>query len=126
MQGNKVRIYDLEERNYPNQRGDSFRSLQVFECWVCGALTNWVIMGGSPGYGVRTVCQQSSLEWHHELEDKISLLQKPHPKSYKQELEKEISQLREKHEKEIKNNLVGDYDLNQKRLMTNVRSYKNR
>ena len=41
-----VKLYDLRERNYPDKRGDVFRSLQVFECRVCGALTNRVVMGG--------------------------------------------------------------------------------
>ncbi|MDP3792926.1 MAG: hypothetical protein Q8Q89_04345 [bacterium] len=67
----EVRLYDIRERNYPNQRNDSFRSLQVFECAVCEALTNLVVMGGAPGLGTRTLCSHSSDCWHHDLAIKI-------------------------------------------------------
>src|SRR3989344_6026162 len=40
-----VILFDIREHNYPNRRGDSFRSVQVFECWVCVAVTNFVEMG---------------------------------------------------------------------------------
>lgn len=75
----EVKLYDIRKRDYPNKRGDSFRSLQVFKCWVCGALTNQVIMGGYLGYGVRAICPQSDQCWHHELEEKIRWLNNPHP-----------------------------------------------
>ncbi len=71
---NKIKLYDLRNRDYPNKRGDVFRSLQVFECYVCGALSNEVVMGGWPGYGVRVICPQSSECWHHALEDKINAM----------------------------------------------------
>src|SRR3989338_5823319 len=39
-----VRLYDLRKDNFPDKRGDDFRSLQVFTCWVCGVVTNRVVM----------------------------------------------------------------------------------
>ncbi len=121
----KVKLFDLKKKDYPHQRGDVFRSRQVAECWVCQALTNRVVMGGHPGYGVRLVCPNSSECWHHELENKLKLLHPPHPKSYKDELQKEIDEMKKLHKKDIKNDLEGNYDKTQKRPVTNVRSFKN-
>jgi len=67
----EIRLYDIREKNYPNRRDDSFRSLQVFECTVCEVLTNEVIMGGAPGLGVKMICPYSAECWHHELQIKI-------------------------------------------------------
>ena len=67
------KLYDLRKRDYPNKRGNHFRSLQVFECWVCGALSNEVVMGGWPGYGIRCICPSATECWHHDLENKINL-----------------------------------------------------
>ena len=90
-----VPLYDLREHRYPDKRGDAFRSLQVARCWVCGAFSNRVVMGGYPGYGVRMVCPNSAECWHHELEIKIRWLQDhPHPRAYKEELEKEIEEMK--------------------------------
>lgn len=119
----ELKIYDLRVRTYPNQRGDAFRSLQVFECWVCRALTNRVVMGGYPGYGVRTICPHSSECWHHEIEIKIAWAQKPHPKSYLKDLQEEIEAMRKAHATEAKNDIEGTPDFDQKRGVTNVRSY---
>lgn len=74
MLSGETKLYDLRNRDYPNKRGDSFRSLQVFECWVCGALSNEVVMGGWPGYGVRVICPNACECWHHALEDSIKAL----------------------------------------------------
>ena len=120
----KLTLYDLREQRYPNKRGDTFRSLQVFECWVCGALTNLVIMGGSVGYGVRAVCPNSAECWHHVIEDKLRLSDKPHPTSYKRELETEIEQLRAARRAKIKNDITGQPDMTLKEPVTNVRSFK--
>ncbi len=118
-----VILYDLRKDNYPSKRGDTFRSLQVFECWVCKAVTNEIIMGGSMGYGVRAVCPNGSKCWHHELEDKVKLLAKPHPKSYKDELTKDIENDRNRYQNRIKNDILGNPDLSLKEEVTNVRSW---
>ena len=119
-----VRLFDLDKRDYPSERGDTFRSLQVSECWVCGALSNRVVMGGYPGYGVRVVCPNSFECWHHELENKLKWLDKPHPLSYKNELQKEIDEMKKKHQADVKNYLEGNPDMKLKHWVTNTRSFK--
>ncbi|MBI5152919.1 MAG: hypothetical protein HZA36_00435 [Parcubacteria group bacterium] len=103
-------LYDMRKKDYPNKRGDTFRTLQVFKCWVCGGLTNRVVMGGHPGYGVATICPNSSECWHHEIEDKIRWFKYPHPKSYKEELKEEIDTMRKEHENHVKHDLEGACD----------------
>jgi hypothetical protein len=120
----EAKLFDIRKKNYPNKRGDVFRSLQIFECWVCKATTNKVVMGGSPGYGIRAVCPNSSECWHHEIEEKIKLLDKPHPKSYAEELKKEVKEALEKHKEDIKNDIEGNPDPELKRSVTNTKSYK--
>lgn len=119
-----VKLYDLRERKYPHNRGDVFRSLQVFECWVCGGLTNRVVMGGYPGYGVRAVCPQAWECWHHELEEKLEWAAKPHPASYLAELQREIEDFRKSHAAEVKRDLEGEPDMNLKQGVTNTKGYK--
>ncbi|GEM_PF-1655422 len=94
----KVKLYDLRERNYPHKRGDRFRSLQVFECWVCGALSNEVVMGGWPGYGVRVICPSACECWHHELENRV--------KSLNELFDKNIAELRIPFLREIKDDYI--------------------
>ncbi len=116
----EVKLYDLKERDYPNYRGAIFRSRQIAECDICGALTNEVVMGGWPGYGVRTICPNAGEEWHHKLESKIRWLKLPHPKKYKRELEKEIKKMKEKCEDKVKNDLARDVDIENKALRVSV------
>lgn len=124
MAEDKVILYDIRKKNYPHERGDDFRSLQVFECWVCGSFTNQVVMGGSPGYGVRAICPQSAECWHHELEKKVKLLAQPHPKTYKAELQHEIEEIKEKKKEHIKNDIAGSPDFTLKESVTNTCSFK--
>ncbi len=111
-----VRLYDISQCNYPNQRGDSFRSLQVFECIVCTAMTNCVVMGGWPGYGMRIICPNSGECWHHEIELKIKWLKKPHPAVYMQDLEMEIETMRGAAAEYVRHDLAGNPDMNQREL----------
>ena len=99
----EIRLYDLRQNNYPDKRGDSFRSLQIFECSVCGAITNEVHMGGWPGYGVRYTCPNSAEKWHHNLQD-----------AYTVEAHKAVAHL-------VKNDIVGEPDMS---LMYPRRSLK--
>lgn len=120
----ETKLYDIRKKDYPNNQGDTFRSLQIFECCICGALSNRVIMGGSNGYGVRVVCPNSSECWHHELEEKMEWLAKPHPQSYKRELQKEVDKMKRKNEKYIRNDVEGNPNMSFKRQMTNTFSRK--
>lgn len=119
-----VKLFDLSKRDYPNQRGDTFRSLQVSECWVCGALSNRVVIGGSHGYGIRVVCPNSSECWHHKLEEKMEWLAKPHPQSYKRELQKEVDKIKISIQEYVKGDIDGNPDMSLKRSMTNTFSRK--
>ena len=109
-----VILYDLRKDDHPDQRGDRFRSLQVFECGICGAVTNSMLMGGYPGYGLRYYCPNGQEEWHKNLKEKIKLSRQPHPKFYNHELEKEIQEFRNKHAKDVKNDILGNPDFNLK------------
>lgn len=120
----QVRLYDIRDKDYPNNRGDTFLSLQVFECWVCGSTTNQVIMGGYPGYGIRAICPNSREGWHHDIEDKINLARKPHPTFYQKEIDAEIQDMKERRKSSIKNDVVGEPDFNLKRWVTNTWSFK--
>lgn len=119
-----VVLYDMRKKDYPNKRGDTFRTLQVFKCWVCCALTNKVVMGGYPGYGCATICPNSSECWHHELERKIKWLRNPHPKSYKKELQEEINAEREESAHLVLNDLEGACDKTLEQGVSNVCSFK--
>lgn len=119
---NEIKLYDIRKHDYPNKRGDNFRSLQVFECWVCGALTNQIIMGGSAGYGKCAICPNSANCWHNELEEQIYLLAKALKQSCRQEAEsyrEKIKEIKNRYKEEIKNELIGTPDLNLKRWVTN-------
>ncbi len=118
-----VKLYDLDKRDYPNNRGDYFRSRQVYKCWVCGAISNCIVMGGYPGYGVRIVCPSSDCRWHSNLEDKLRWLQNPHPAEYKQALEREIEEFRKQHADKVENDIEGKPDLTPRGGMTNTRSF---
>ena len=124
MATNNHVLYDIRDRNYPNHRGDEFRSLQVFKCWVCEAMTNRVIIGGYLTSGVRVPCPHSSECWHHEIEEKVRLLNQPHPQSYKTELQQEIEVMKRQYLDQIINDIVGDPDFSLTATVTNVRSHK--
>jgi len=109
-------LYDLN-KSYPSKRGDVFHSLQIFVCRVCDSMTNRVIIGGYPGYGVRVKCPNSEKEWHNELKKKIAWLDKPHPKKYREELGAEICELRARYKNDIENDIKGRPDFLQKRYI---------
>lgn len=121
---NKIKIYDIRNRDYPGGRGTTFRTLQVAECWVCKVKTNHAELNGYPGYGLRFCCPYSGECWHHELEQKVSLARQLHPKSYQVEIDTEIEGLRKKYQSIIKDDIEGEVDFEQIRGMTNVRGRK--
>lgn len=118
----EMRLYDLREKDYPNKRGDSFRIIQVFECPTCLALTNLVIMGGAPGYGVRFICPYASECWHHDIEEEIEKLRKGLYRGYPDDFKEKVDILRAEWSYRIRNDIVGDVDFSQKRPVTNTHS----
>ena len=120
----KIKLYDIRERDYPGGRGTTFRTLQVAECWVCKTKSNHAVIGGWPGCGLRFCCPNSGECWHHELERKVKLAKKPHPKGYQSEINAEIKNIRKQYRKTTKDDIEGEVDLNQIVSMTNVRGSK--
>jgi len=120
----EAKLFDIHRDRYPNKRSDVFRSLQTYRCWVCGALTNQVVMGGWPGYGVRVICPNSAECWHHVLEHKLNWLKRPHPAAYKEALAAEIEVFRCKYANQVKNDLEGEPDLSQFYGVTNTLSWR--
>lgn len=114
------KIYDLRKSDYPTTRGDVFRTLQVFQCWVCGVLTNRAVMGGWPGLGVRVVCPYASECWHHELEDAIPYLVERDQRLIQEAIEK----LRAETGVIIHDDVVERVDRRQRQVVTNTRSYR--
>lgn len=110
----EVRLYDLKTPGYPDRGAGKFRSVQVFECEACGALTNLVFHAPAPIYRVIALCPHAHRKWHWELADKVQWLGQPHPARYRRELEKEIETLLSAHRDEIVNDLHGAIDHHQK------------
>ncbi len=121
---NCVHLYDIRERNYPSFKGSTFRSVQVFRCWVCGTLTNRIVIGGNFSIGIRTVCPYSSRCWHHELEEKKTMLERPHPRAYRVALEKECSTLLADHHYELRDDISGIPDRSLESPVSNTKTFR--
>src|SRR3989344_2405627 len=119
----RVKLYDLRKKDIPLYK--EFRTLQVFECWVCGALTNKMYAGAAIpiGYHEDVVCPNAGECWHHELEKKRRWLAKPHPEDYKKALRREIDEFRKKHQSKAKNDLAGKPNMKLKRPVTHTFPY---
>lgn len=81
-------LYDVEHKEFPpGERGDHFRSLQIYQCKICHSKTNRWFYGGAPGWGLRHTCpaQPEFPEEHRILESSLGKLSA---------LEKEISRFR--------------------------------
>ena len=67
-----MELYDMETQEWREgnfQRGDSFRSKQVYMCGICRTKTNALFCGGYPGWGVRTLCPGDHFTEHDEIEE---------------------------------------------------------
>ncbi len=116
-------LYDLDRRDYPSERGDVFRTLQVFRCSVCQALSNRVVMGGYPGYGVRTICPNAHACWHHLLEQRVSRLLPTSSTEINYAHRQEVDDLRVRYGIRRVHDLVGTPDLTSFHWMTNVHAH---
>lgn len=110
----KISLVDLRE-GYPNE--GRFRTLQVFVCDICGALTNCVsgpLQRFTAGpYGL---CPHHEDKWHRTIREKLEWLkEKPHPETYRKDLAAEIAALTTLHASKVRNDLVGEPDLTQRR-----------
>lgn len=98
---------------YPDR--NTFPTLQVFECDICGSLTN--IVYGPHKYlpRVHAVCPSADEKWHYTIREKMEwLAERPHPKTYARELRKEINKLKREAVKKAVNRLFGNPDLSQR------------
>jgi len=75
----EVVLYDLVRGDYPKHKGGSFRSKQIFRCYVCTAITNEVFVNGWWGEGTCTLCPHAAVEWHHHIIDYMQAFGRAHP-----------------------------------------------
>jgi hypothetical protein len=105
-----TKLCDINEGDHPSQRGDEFRSRQVFVCPVCASRNNRVVMGGFHGCRVCSACPNMHVPWHRQLARMVRWSKKPHPKSYREELGREIETMRRQHQPDVRHDLEGDPD----------------
>lgn len=71
-----TQLYDMNEKDHLKlERGDSWRSVQVYKCKVCHIITNLWYMGGYPGLGPRLYCPGTKFNEHSKLAEWIKRLQ---------------------------------------------------
>ncbi|MEK7147105.1 MAG: hypothetical protein AAB772_02515 [Patescibacteria group bacterium] len=116
----KIKLYDVENYDYPNSSQayeNGFRSVQVFKCRICGALTNLVVRRNDSSLGVRPICPNHMEKWHFDLKEKLFLrVAFSHPASYKKELEQEITEMLDKISDKISRDVRGDLPEFQRKL----------
>lgn len=113
----KIKLWDVENYEYPKD-GEYFRTLQVFQCGICGSLINKVIRCNDADIGVQPLCPNEVEYWHYQLKTKIKLLHAaPHPASYVKELEEEIKAGLMKASCKAVRDLAGKPDMESKRFM---------
>lgn len=103
-------LYDIRyDASFPHYRGAKFRTVQVYECAVCGCRFNICFMGGAPGLGLRVPCPHSHQEWHGQILSKMKWLkEKPHPAGYREELKKEIEDMKEAIGDKAPDDIIGE------------------
>jgi hypothetical protein len=106
----KVKLYDLDSEKVPT-RPKSFRSIQMFRCPICLALTNKNQIRHGPYHqkDSQPICPSREEEWHKSLKRKLQLSYDEHPQSYKDELALEISALRGNFENDVIGIGIADY-----------------
>ena len=75
---NEFKLYDMDsdvqEWRVGNfQRGDSWRSDEIYRCKLCHTKTNNWQMGGWPGMGPRLICPGSGYKEHKHLTELFEL-----------------------------------------------------
>lgn len=69
-----IKLYNMEGQEWREgnfQRGDSWRSAEVYECGICGTRTNQWVMGGGylgMGLGPRHWCEGGAYAEHDDIE----------------------------------------------------------
>ncbi len=107
-----MKLYDMAKSEYRQtdfQRGEYWRSKQVYKCGICGCESNEFHMGGWPGIGPKLCCPGSSAkhDLHNLLQEKVvNSRNKQHPRRYIEDLLEEIEELRQQF-KDIPPNVKG-------------------
>lgn len=103
-------LYDIRyDGIFPHYRGARFRTIQIYECRVCGARFNIANLTGYPGYGLRILCPHRNNEWHGRIVAKMKWLnEKPHPAGYRAELENEIATMKRAIGDKAPDDIVGE------------------
>ena len=117
-------LYDVLAKDYPRFFGKIFRTKQVFECWVCGALSNAAVSSVVPYQTIQVFCPQSRHCWHHDLEDLLIEETKEKTSEELELLKKAIQLIKNQNFDSELNDLRGGPDLNEKHPVTSVRSIR--
>ncbi len=105
-------LYDLRQADFPMRK--NFRMLQVHACVVCRAQSNLAYWKPGTRWSPAEAsfsCKNKDKDWHALIEDKLELLQHPHPASYLEMLKQEIETIRKQQCKE--DDLEGEFDTSQ-------------
>ena len=118
-----VVLHDLRENRHFVGKEDEIRTLQVYECKICGAHTNRAISIHGPYYQryARSVCPNAAEDWHHALRRKLALRNPNHPAGYLRELDEEIASMRAAAAAHVKNDIQGKPDFSQIKAVSIVR-----
>lgn len=107
-----MRLYDMEKDEWKVadfQRGEHWRSKQVYKCGICGSESNEFQMGGWPSMGPRLYCpgKYEKSDLHDLLQKKVvNSRNKEHPKRYIEDLLEDIEELRQQF-KDVPPNVKG-------------------
>lgn len=73
-----IKLHDLRTPDCPSTHGSVFRSMQVFQCPICHARTNRVVIAriALRRDGHQVICPNAKACWHHELERRYRALER--------------------------------------------------
>ena len=117
-------LYDILARDYPMSLGEVFRTRQVFECWVCGALSNAAVASHVPYQAIQVFCPQSQECWHHDLENLLIQETKSSTPEEMGSLKKAIQFIKDRHCGVSLDDIKGSPDLIDRHPVTSVRSIR--
>jgi hypothetical protein len=103
-----MKLYNLAIGDFPIDQ--IFRSVQVFKCRHCGALTNGTYWADRFMGGARVHCPNEKEKWHSRIVGLRHVgLGEVRPKAYEEAVQKEVEEILAANPP--KNDLVGDPDL---------------
>lgn len=122
---NKIKLHNFKDIDDLNAIGEVLRTVQVFQCHICGGLTNKVFVNHWTGSGKRSVCPNVNESWHNEMSihdfeiSNICLL-----KFFEMIVNRiKIRMLRKEFRHLVRNDLEGKCDLRQVLRVTNTHMF---